>query len=110
VLARDVERTIKKKRKILGDQPKFLIFFAGRRSCENLQGEQPVKRAWVDRKARGERIAKVRCHRSKDRTLNVTVAVQERMDFSKPAERISQRDELAAIVRAAFPEQSMGVL
>jgi hypothetical protein len=74
-----VERTIKKKRKILGDQPKFLIFFAGRRSCENLQGEgeQPVKRAWVDRKARGERIAKVRCHRSKDRTPNVTVAARK---------------------------------
>jgi hypothetical protein len=58
VLARDVERTIKKKRKIPGDQPKFLIFFAGRRSCENLQGEgeQPVKRAWVDRKARGATV------------------------------------------------------
>ncbi|GLR90962.1 hypothetical protein GCM10007857_76780 [Bradyrhizobium iriomotense] len=69
---------------------------------------QAIKRARVNDEAGGGRIAKVRCHCGENRALHVAVAVEERIP--KPAESMGRRDELAVIVRAAFPKQSMGVL
>ncbi len=88
MLARRIERAVKKEREILGDQRQFFVFLACWRSGENLQcgRQQPIKGTRVDSEAWGERVAAIGCHCREDRALNVTVAVEERVDLANPAE------------------------
>jgi len=64
----------------------------------------------MDGETFGQRIAELGRHGGKHRALDMAIAVQKRMDEAKPAERVSQGEQLSEIGFGGFVEVLAGVL